>query len=423
MKRSILSFACILHAWLFSYMTRTGLVLCDVDPKEIEAALKKIGAEVKEFSEKALAEAKKSGDLWAETKEKVDKMLLEQGTLQARLLEIEQKQDRARAEGDDRPKSAGEIVVESESFKQFMSQGGMRMPNSSCVIPLPRAAITSTATTNTTTVGVAPDVRPGVIPGTERRLTIRDLIMPGQTNSNAIQYVRESGFTNSAATVSETNVKPQSELTYELVQQAVVTIAHYFKASKQILDDFPQLQSMIDARGRYGLKLVEENQLLKGSGVGNNLNGIYTQATSYVAPITVAGPTRIDVLRLMILQAALAEYPASGIVLHPSDWAAIELAKDADGRYIFANPQSMVQPRMWGLPVVPTQAMTQDTALVGAFNTQAQVFDREEANVVIATQNEDDFIKNMITIRIEERLALAVYRATAFIKNTNLPDS
>lgn len=394
-----------------------------METKDIKAALDQISADVKAAGAAALEEAKKSGNLSAETKERVDKMLLEQGTLQARILEVEQKQDRARAEEDGRPKSAGELIVESESFKEFMSRGGMRMQNSSCVVTLPRAAITSTATTNTTTVGVAPDLQPGVIPGTERRLTVRDLLMPGQTNSNAIQYVRETGYTNNAATVSEGNLKPESTITYELVQTPVVTIAHFFKASKQILDDFPQLQSQIDARGRFGLKLVEENQLLKGSGVGNNLNGIYTQATAYSAPITVAGPTRIDVLRLMMLQGALAEYPPSGIVLHPSDWAAIELTKDADGRYIFANPQTMAQPRMWGLPVVATQAMTVDTALVGAFNIGAQIFDREEINVVIATQNEDDFIHNMITIRIEERLALAVYRPTAFIKNTNLPDS
>jgi HK97 family phage major capsid protein len=64
--------------------------------------------------------------------------------------------------------------------------------------------------------------------------------------------------------------------------------------------------------------------------------------------------------------------------------------------------------------------MTVDTALVGAFSLGAQIFDREDANVVISTENQDDFIKNMITVRAEQRLALAVYRPEAFIKNTNL---
>jgi HK97 family phage major capsid protein len=125
----------------------------------------------------------------------------------------------------------------------------------------------------------------------------------------------------------------------------------------------------------------------------------------------------------MMLQAELAEFPSTGIVLHPSDWAAIELTKDKNGGYIFANPQNLATPVLWGRPVVPTQAMTVDTALVGAFRLGAQLFDREDANVVISTENQDDFIRNMITIRAEERLALAVYRPQAFVKNTNLPAS
>ena len=126
-------------------------------------------------------------------------------------------------------------------------------------------------------------------------------------------------------------------------------------------------------------------------------------------------------LRLALLQAELADYPATGIVLHPADWAAIELLKDSTGAYIFANPQSLAQPGLWGRPVVNTPAMTVDNFLVGAFQLGAQVFDREDANVVIATQNEDDFVKNMITIRGEERLAMALYRPEAFVKGDITP--
>lgn len=389
--------------------------------EDVKAELGKIGNSIKEAGEKALAEAKKAGDMYAADKPKIDEMLVKQGQLQAELLDIQQRLARKGEEDSAAPKTAGEMITSSEEFKDFMKKGGMKSNTSAFIHTLPRAALTSIGTTNTTTVGVAPDLQPGVIPGTERRLTIRDLIMQGTTESNMIQYVRESGFTNSAATVSEGDLKPESSLTYELVQAAVVTIAHWIKASKQILDDFKALQSMIDARLRYGLKLAEENQLLKGSGTGNNLNGIYTQATAYSAPIAPhASPTKIDVLRLMLLQAELAEYPATGIVLHPSDWAMIELTKDSQRQYIFANPQQMATPMLWGRSVVATQAMTVDTALVGAFRLGAQLFDREEANVVIATEHSDDFTKNMITIRCEERLALAVYRPSAFVKNANL---
>jgi HK97 family phage major capsid protein len=182
------------------------------------------------------------------------------------------------------------------------------------------------------------------------------------------------------------------------------------------------LQSYIDQRLRFMLAYVEEGQLLNGSGVGNNLNGIYTQATAYVPPFVVPAPiTRIDVLRLMILQSELALFPATGIVLHPADWTAIELTKDTTGNYIFANPQSIAGATLWGRPVVATPAMTVDTALVGAFKLGAQVFDRQQANVAVATENEDDFIKNMVTILAEERLGLAVYRPEAFIKGDITP--
>lgn len=390
---------------------------------DVKDALQTIADDVKDTNDKARKEIEKYGKLTEDTKALADEQLMKYGELAAQMLDMQQKLAR-RGEEDIKPQlTAGHAVIESDEFKEFMAKGGIRMPNSSFVLSLPRAAITGTATTNTTTVGVSPDLQPGIIPGTQRRLTVRDLMTPGRTDSNAIQFVRETGFTNNAATVSETNLKPESTLTYELVQRPVVTIAHYFKASKQILDDFPQLQSNIDGRGRYGLKLAEETQLLKGSGVGNNLEGIYTVATAYAAPITVPSPTTIDTIRLMMLQAELAEYPSTGIVLHPSDWARIELKKDGEDRYLFANPQGTVGPRLWGLPVVATQAMTVDTALVGAFMLGSQIFDREDINVVIATMNEDDFIKNMITIRIEERLASAVYRTEAFVKNTNLPAS
>jgi HK97 family phage major capsid protein len=389
--------------------------------QDVQDALGKIGQDIKEAGEKALAEAKKTGDMYAADKPKIDEMLVKQGELMARLHEAEQKLARQREEDPKADQTAGSLLTASPEFKAWIDAGGMKSTQSGFVCPVPKAAIISVGTTNTTTVGVAPDVQPGIVASPNRRMTIRDLLMGGRTTSNLIQYVRESGFTNAAATVSEGDQKPESTITFELTQSPVVTIAHWVKASKQILDDFAQLQSYIDGRLRYGLQLVEEDQLLKGSGVGNNLNGIYTQATAYAQPFVPSGaPTKIDVIRLMLLQAELAEYPATGIVLHPSDWAAIELTKDAQRGYIFANPQSMATPMLWGRRVVATQAMTVDTALVGAFSLGAQIFDREDANVVISTENQDDFIKNMITIRAEQRLALAVYRPEAFIKNANL---
>lgn len=116
-----------------------------------------------------------------------------------------------------------------------------------------------------------------------------------------------------------------------------------------------------------------------------------------------------------MLQVILAEYPATGFVLNPTDWAKLELTKDGEGRYIIGNAQGATAPTLWNLPVVQTQAMAVNEFLTGAFNLAAQIFDRQDVEVLLSSENEDDFVKNMLTIRVEERLALAVYRPEAFV--------
>lgn len=404
-----------------------GIIL-DTAPTDLKAlaeatqkALAKISDEVREAGEKALFEAKKHGDMYAADKPKIDELLVKQGELQARLQDVEQKAARQVAEfRAAHPQTVGHELINSPEFKAWAESGGMKSRSSSYVFPF-KSAIISTPTTNTTTIGAPHQVVPGIVELPNQKLRVRDLLTPGRTSAPGIYYVKETGFTNNAATVSEADLKPESTLTYDDVQSPVVTIAHWMKASKQILDDFAMLQSSIDGRLRYGLKLVEETQLLKGSGVGHNLNGIYTQATAYSAPFAVVAPTMIDTLRLMMLQASVALFPPSGIVLNQADWARIELLKDTTNRYIIGNPQGSINPTLWGLPVVESDSMTAGTGLVGAFKMGAQIFDREDANVVIATENDTDFVKNLITIRCEERLALAVYRPGAFIKNADLP--
>lgn len=263
---------------------------------------------------------------------------------------------------------------------------------------------------------VEPQRLPGIDALPKQRLFIRDLIAPGRTSAPAIFWVQQTGFTNAAKVVPEGTAKPYSDIEFATQITPVTTIAHMFKASKQILDDFAQLQSTVDAEMRYGLKYVEEQEILFGDGTGAHLKGIVPQASAFAAEFTVDQQNGIDDLRLAMLQAQLARFPASGHVLHFIDWAKIELTKDTLGRYILANPSSLTGPTLWGLPVVATEtAAFQGKFLTGAFNAAAQLFDREDANVVISTENADDFEKNMISIRCEERLALAVKRPEAFI--------
>lgn len=382
----------------------------EASQKQTQADLKAVGDQIKTYAERTEKEIKASGEMQAETRGKVDELLMKQGELQARMREAEQKLVNAGKQHDSGvQQSAGDLVA-----AKMAEEGVSSTFRGSRRVEVPRAAITSAPTSGGALVD--PD-RSGVILAPQRRLTIRDLVAPGTTGSSSVEYVRETGFTNNAAIVGEGLAKPYSELTFALENANVRTIAHLFKGSRQILDDAAALQSYIDARARYGLLLAEEAQLLYGNGIGNNLKGIIPQAQAYAAPagIVVAAEQRIDRIRLALLQAMLAEFPATGIVLNPIDWAAIELLKDGEGRYIIGKPQDGTTPRLWNLPVVETQAIVQDQFLVGAFSLAAQIYDRMGIEVLISTENADDFEKNMVSIRAEERLAFAVYRPEAFV--------
>lgn len=377
--------------------------------------LAKINDQLKEHGEKALKEAERGIKMTEGVKETVDGLLLKQGELVAQVAELEQKAARrgGDAEGS-HLKSMGFQLIESDDFKK----SAMELTRKKGSLHIEVKAVTSAG--GSAGQLLQPQYQPGLLTIPNRRLTIRDLLAAGRTNSPMVRYMKETGFTNNAAPVAEGALKPQSDLTYAMTEATVKKIAHWIKASTEILEDAPQLQSQIDARLTWGLDFVEEGQLLKGSGTGNNLNGVYTQASAYVAPVTLTGTTRIDVLRLMLLQAELAEYPSDGIVLNPIDWAVIELLKDGEGRYLIGNPQGTLSPTLWNRPVVATQAMTVDTALVGAFKLGAQIFDRSDAGIQISTEDGDNFKENMVTILAERRAALAVYRPESFIKNTNL---
>ncbi|GHZ44179.1 Phage major capsid protein, HK97 family [Vibrio cholerae] len=377
----------------------------------LQSSLNKIGDAVKAQAEAANKEVARLGEMSAQTRTSVDEILTKQGELQARLQEAEQKMLNAgKDNGEEEFRSAGLIVAE-----KLAAEGVSSNFNGKSRIQMPRSAITSA--TGSGGGLVAPDRRAGIIAIPERQMTIRDLIAPGTTTSNMVQYVKETGFTNNAAPVAENTSKPYSDITFAMENASVQTIAHLMKASRQILDDASALASFIDARARYGLMIKEEGQLLYGNGTGANLQGIIPQASAYAAPTgaEVTTEQRIDRLRLAILQAALAEYPATGIVLHPTDWATIELLKDNTGKYIIGNPQNGTTPTLWRLPVVSTQSINQNSFLVGAFNLGAQIFDRMDIEVLVSTENTDDFEKNMVTLRAEERLAFAVYRPEAFV--------
>ncbi len=384
---------------------------------ELGASLASIKEQVGNLATDFTSKLAANGEVSAELKVKTDKALSELGDVTTRLSDMEKRAARERETGEDEQKSLGDLVIDSSEFKAGMLTGASR---GSIRVKADRAAITSANTTvgagRSQGTSLVPGARvPGIFGLPERQLTIRDLVLPGQTASSSIEYVKETGYTNNAAPVAETTAKPYSDLTFDMTSAPVRTIAHLFKASRQILDDAPALRSYIDGRARYGLRFAEENQLLNGSGTGQNIHGLVPQATAFNPAFAAADETGIDRLRLAVLQVVLAEYPATAFVLNPIDWAKIELTKDAGGNYIIGNPQGSLTPTLWNLPVVSTQAMAAGEFLTGAFSFAAQIFDRMEIEVLLSSENVDDFEKNMFTIRAEERLAFAVYRPESFV--------
>ncbi|QEH81182.1 phage major capsid protein [Sphingomonas sp. C8-2] len=392
--------------------------------KEVSAELVRVSDDFTKKAETAMTEVKKAGKLADETKAAVDEMATKQtelvgivDALKVQLGEVEQRTVRrpGRESGNSIKTIGAQMVADGEKLKAFAAslQGGQRLNIS--ISDVQNALISSDIGEGI----VEPQRLPGIDVMPKHRLFIRDLIAPGRTGSPAIFWVQQTGFVNNAAVVAENTKKPESTISFDSKITAVATIAHLFKASKQILDDFAQLQSTVDAEMRYGLKFAEEQEILFGDGTGVHLEGIVPQAQAFDPAFTVEFQTPIDDLRLAMLQSQLARLPADGFVLHFIDWAKIELTKNQVGDYVLANPLRLAGPTLWGLPIVATDVPEFESEfLTGPFKTGAQLFDREDANVVISTENNDDFEKNMVTIRCEERAALAVKRPEGFVTGT-----
>jgi HK97 family phage major capsid protein len=378
------------------------------DEKTLQTELAKALGEVKAFAEDANKKFAANEALTTEAKTEVDKALVKLAELRAEFTELHQRDSRRGGDGAPVQKSLGYHVAESQEVKDFSARGAVG------TISIDTKAITTAAGSGGGLITV--DRQTEAVEMARRTPRVRDLLMPGRTIGNSIEYPRQTTRTNAAAAVAEAGEKPESAYGWTIATANVRTIAHWVPVSKQAMDDAPQLASLIDGELRYGLDLVEDAQLLAGSGVSPNLPGLIGQAVAYSAPIDPPGTeTSIDQLRLALLQVELADYPADGIVLNPADWALIELTKTTDGAYIFANPTRLAGPTLWGQPVVSTTAITIDKFLVGAFKMAAQIFDREDTQVLISSEDRDNFIKNMLTVRAEKRLALAVKRPTALV--------
>lgn len=240
----------------------------------------------------------------------------------------------------------------------------------------------------------------------------KTITVAAMTNAHAVGELVGSAQISGTAEEAQ---KPQGAWRAELVTVPVRTLAFFIRASKQILNDTAQLESMIDARMEVGLSIVEDFQILNGSGTGQDLTGLMVSARAFNR---TTGPTQLDTIRRAYTQVRLSEYTADGLVLNPVDWEAIELLKGTDNKYVWVNVNDGGVARLWRMRVVETTAIPQGKFLAGAFELGAQVFDRQDATVEVFEQDVDNVQKNMVTIRAEERLALATYRPDAFVQGT-----
>jgi HK97 family phage major capsid protein len=375
----------------------------------IQKSLDAIEAKISEFDKKAAGEIAEMGKVSKETKAAIDALGVEQRTMAERLLALEQK---GTAPGtEEKPDlSVGAQFVKSENYSQFMKAGG----RGKMAVEVKNTVTNAIGNTYT-------DRKPGIVGGAFRVLTLEQLLTTLPTSSNAVDYVREATFTNSAAETAEGAVKPESAVTTSLVTEPVATIAHWLKISKQLAQDNASLAAYINFRLIYGCNLRVENQIVNGTGVAPNMSGFtksgnftphgYTAAA--LTGLGLSATNRFDLIGKMIGDCAIADFPADVIALNPADWWTMRLTKDSQGRYILGDPGMDIGASLFGLPVVASNAVTADTVMVANLAQAATFYKRDDVVVEMSDSDTDNFQRNLITVRAERRAMLAVERPAA----------
>jgi HK97 family phage major capsid protein len=323
-------------------------------------------------------------------------------------------------EGEGPAGTIGEQLIQTESYKSFQTdttrnRRGFSMALKARLRPETKAAATITEPGSGY---ISIPTRVGVFPQPHLPLVMRDLIpVVPLTTGNSVEYLVETWNYAADYQVLEGDKKAQGDVTYVEKTASAKTIAWFVKVSRQMLQDAPYFAATVDNQLLYGIAKKEDHEILWGDNTAGHLNGIMPQAPALPAAVLPNMTTALDSVAAAIAYLASMGYTPTGIVLNPLDWAAAQIMKNTQGVYLLGGPPtSYAASTLWGLPVVTTMSMTQGNILVGAFPPNCNLFDREAANVEISYENEDDFVRNLATIRAEERIALAVYRPQAFVK-------
>jgi hypothetical protein len=335
-------------------------------------------------------------------------------------------------------KSLGASWLDSEVYKEMKESGFRRLGESFTLergIPdLSYAAVKDVYSAMGGEVSIPALGRAENLGLTERTLRpgrVRDLFPAERTSAAMLYGIRETGYTSRAAVVPERTaangtaatggptdvygLKPKSELTIVPVTYPIATIAHIMYVHKQTLDDEPRMRGILDRDMIDGVKMAEDEQILWGDGIGDNLTGLMN--TDGIQTYTgLASDRKSAQIRRAATRAILAYFQPTGVVMHPFDWEDVELETDNNGAYTVAVSVAVGgEKRVWRLNVTDSPAMREGDALVGAFGTGAKLYDREQVNIQVSTENRDLFERNAYTLRAEERLGLVVDRPESFV--------
>jgi HK97 family phage major capsid protein len=323
-------------------------------------------------------------------------------------------------------KSLGQTFVDSREYKSLLARGGGSVPSGSWT----SGTVEFKDDEPLTTLGTGGDfaggvlipeqVQSGIIMPLEQPNNVIDLMPQGVATSNTIRVLREdtAGTTNDAAAVTEGDAKPSSALQFTEVDEPVRKIATFLPVSDEMLEDAGQLRSYIDTRLAMFVRTVENRQVLEGDGDAPNLAGILDRSIG----TTTAGAGASGVLAAKMSIAAASFLTPDAMVIHPDDWAVLLSETDLVDRHYGGGPfDQLGHATYWGMKVVVTAEKAAGSALIGNFALGAQVWRRGGVTVEASNSHSDFFIKNKTAIRAESRLALAVYRLTAFANHDLIP--
>lgn len=399
---------------------------------ELKDQLTALQTELKTHFDKAAAEQKEYGTMLTETKDTITKL---QTQVDAMDVKLAQKLTADQGQGSTLIKTFKEDDGIQRMLKDRKGHAVVTIKGQDVYDLMSRKTIISDIVSGSAgsdtlnPVGAATsgvlqiDRIPGITPEARQVLKIRDLFSARPTTMQIVDFVKVTSPLSIASPVAEASIKPENSLSFASVSEKVRLLATWIPATRQVLDDFTELMSFIRSSLPYYVNLEEELQLLSGDNTGENLHGLLSQAASFnssLLPTAAKGWNKIDVIATAIKQInASKEIEPTFAVISTNDWWDIRLTKDSFGRYILGDPQQSVRPNIFGLDVVPTTSIAQGTFLVGSGSpVAAEIRDRMEMTVEISTEHSDYFIRNLIAIRAEKRLALITKRVNSFVTGT-----